>query len=169
MKPSTPTAALAFWQAATSFRRLAVVTSGASPNTISTGPAWPLSASSARLGGMPGAQRLALHGRRMRGEGRGHVGGAGADHTDDPRGLQRRGIGQHVAPPWAGWPGDGGPSAGADFMRVPAPAARTTTAMGDFMRALPSGRGSRSSCRRTTDRPFRSQRCPAPPGSGSDR
>ena len=47
-------------------------------------------------GGVPRAQRLVLHGRRMRREGPGHPGGAGSDHADDPAGLQRGCIGQHM-------------------------------------------------------------------------
>ena len=47
-------------------------------------------------GGVPRAQRPVLHGGRMRREGPGHPGGAGSDHADDPAGLQRGCIGQHM-------------------------------------------------------------------------
>ena len=53
-----------------------------------------------RLQGGPGrmsrSQWLALDHRRMGHEGLGHLGGAGGDHADDARGLQRLCIGQYV-------------------------------------------------------------------------
>ena len=59
VKPSTPTAAFSRAQATISARMVSLVTSGASPNTTSTGPRWPFSWPSAALVAWPVPSGLA--------------------------------------------------------------------------------------------------------------
>ena len=71
----------------------------------------------------------------------GHVRGAGRDHAHDPA---RASVPPTLASTWRsmGQPASGCRTFGrADFMRVPAPAASTTTAMGDFMSVRCHGAG----------------------------
>ena len=96
-------------------------------------PGVPLERGQRGLGRIAGAERLVLDRGRMRGEGR-----------RDPVGARARPR-RRPAPASAArrCPGHGAPSAcrppgcrtfgSDDFMRVPAPAASTTTAMGDFI------------------------------------
>ena len=104
-----------------------------------------------RLGGIAGAERPALDDRGMGREGRGHLPGAGRHDADDPRGLQPATF----SSTWRtiGQPASGCRTLGiADFMRVPAPAASTTTAIGGFMAsdatglAVPQGGCAKEDC-----------------------
>ena len=98
MKPSTPTAAFALRQAAT--RRL----QGRRRHQRRIGidhqhrPAMSLERAQRRLGGIAGAERPALHGRRMRREGRGDIAWRPGDTTPTTRaGFSRRHVIQHMA------------------------------------------------------------------------
>ena len=91
--------------------RVAVVMSGASAKTTSTGPRWPLSAGSAALAACPVPSGLRWTTVGCGREGRGHVPGARRHHADDPGGLQpARHCPAHGAPS-ASRPADAGPSA----------------------------------------------------------
>ena len=76
----------------------------------------------------------------------GHRLGPGRDHADDPRRASARAT---LSSTWRtiGQPASGCSTFGsADFMRVPAPAASTTTAMGDFMAVRCHGAGRPARC-----------------------
>src|ERR1700738_2298854 len=109
-----------------------VVTSGASPNTTSTGPRCPLSWPSAALAACPVPSGLVWTTVGWGAKAAATALAPGATTTNTLADFRRatfsstwRSMGQ----PASGWRTLGV----ADFMRVPAPAASTTTAIGDFM------------------------------------